>query len=67
MKVLDEVSEVENLLIEEKEIEGEIDHLLWHKNFITNTIEGKILGKRGPGIPKKPYLEDINSSSYADW
>ena len=36
-----------------------ICHLLRHNEFLTNIIEGKVLGKRGRGRTKKSYLEDI--------
>ena len=32
-----------------------------HKEFLTNIIDAKVLGRRIGRMPKKPYFEDIES------
>ena len=43
-----------------------IGHLLRDDEFVTNIIEGLVLGKRGRGRPKKPFDNIFRTSSHAD-
>ena len=60
LEVLREVQEERRLLREmEKRKTKFIGHVLRHNTFIINILEGKVLGKKGRGRPRKKYLEDI--------
>ena len=59
MKVLYKVKESRNLITIIRRRVKLIGHLLRYNDFVSSINEGKVLGKRGWGMPKKPYLQDI--------
>lgn len=71
--ILEEIEERRNLItsIMKRKVKL-VGHLLRHNEFITNIIEGRVLGRRPRGRPWKSYFDDIQQLKRAatdrhDW